>query len=282
MPKKKVDPLKAKERKQKIFVAVGAAVLLLVFAFEAKSLGLIGGKKAATAAPVTAPAGTPTTPNSLTPPGLPGTTPAPTGTTGGGSGLVDTDVPVSTSEGQLVSFDVFETKNPFAPQVHDESTTASAPAADTATADAGGSTAADTAHADVPAPGATVTPPTAAPAGVTPPAGETTTPTTTPTPTTTGPSTTTTTPTTPAQAPRKTVTISINGRSERVAEDGTFPSGAPVFRLVSFGKGAAEIGIVGGSYQTGDQTLTLERGKPVTLMNTSDGKRYKLELVSTP
>lgn len=259
--KKKVDPLKAKQQKQKIFVAIGGVLLLLVFAYEAKTLGLIGGKKApAAAAPVTAPAGTPTAPNSLTPPAIPG---APTATAAPASGdLADTDAPVATSEGQLVSFGVFETKNPFAPQVHaDESGGAAAqpaPASGEVPADAGGSTPADSAHADVPVAG-TVTPSTGSAGGTTPASGTTTTP----------------------AAPRETVTISVNGRSERVAKDGTFPSGAPVFRLVSWTAGTAEVGIVGGSYQSGTQTLTLEKGKPVTLMNTSDGKKYKLVLEST-
>ena len=270
--KKKVDPLKAKQQKQKIFVIAGGVLLLLVFAYEAKTLGLIGGKKPpAEAAAVTAPAGTPTAPNSLTPPALPGEGTATPTAAPASSGLADTDAPIATSEGQLVSFDVFETKNPFSPQVHADSpgggASEPAPASGAVPADAGGSTPADSAHADVPAPGATVTPSTAPAGGTTPPSGTTT--------------TTTTTTATPA-APRETVTISVNGRSERVGKDGTFPSGAPVFRLVSWTSGTAEIGIVGGSYQSGTQTLTLEKGKPVTLMNTSDNKKYKLLLVSTP
>jgi hypothetical protein len=55
-----------------------------------------------------------------------------------------------------------------------------------------------------------------------------------------------------------------------------------VFRLSSWSKGTAQIAIVGGSYATGDATLTLEVGVPVTLENTTDGKRYKLVLLSTP
>jgi hypothetical protein len=260
--KKKVDPLKAKQQKQKIFVIAGGVLLVLVFAYEAKTLGLIGGKKAAAPA-VTAPASTSTAPNSLTPPAIPdaGTAaPASASPSPSSGGLADTDAPVASSEGQLVSFGVFETKNPFAPQVHSDPTggsTTEPPPATGATP-----TPADTPRADVPASGGTVTPPSEPPAGTTPAAGTTTTPTPT--------------------APRETVTISVNGRSERVAKDGTFPSGAPVFRLVSWTSATAEIGIVGGSYQTGGQTLTLERGKAVTLMNTSDGNKYKLVLVATP
>jgi hypothetical protein len=258
--KKKVDPLKAKQQKQKIFVIAGGVLLVLVFAYEAKTLGLLGGKKAPVAAPaVTAPSSTSTAPNSLTPPAIPDAgTAAPASAPSAPSGdLADTDAPVSSSEGQLVSFGVFETKNPFAPQVHSDPVGGSSTEPPPATGAA--PTPADTPRADVPASGGTVTPSTEPPAGTTPATGTTTT----------------------TAAPRETVTISVNGRSERVAKDGTFPSGAPVFRLVSWTSGTAEIGIVGGSYQSGGQTLTLERGKAVTLMNTSDGKKYKLVLVAT-
>jgi hypothetical protein len=78
------------------------------------------------------------------------------------------------------------------------------------------------------------------------------------------------------------VTISVNGVTSRVGVDGTFPTGSPVFRLVSYKSGSAQIGIVGGSYAAGGSALTLEVGHPVTLQNTTDGKQYKLELVKTP
>jgi hypothetical protein len=78
------------------------------------------------------------------------------------------------------------------------------------------------------------------------------------------------------------VVISVNGKDSQVGVDGTFPSGAPVFRLVSYTKTTAKIGIVGGSYTGGAPTLTIQLGRPVTLENTSDGKRYQVELVSTP
>jgi hypothetical protein len=87
--------------------------------------------------------------------------------------------------------------------------------------------------------------------------------------------TTTTTPTQP------TVSLSVNGVVSHVATGGTFPSGAPVFRLASWTKDSAQIAIVGGSYATGSGTLTLHVGEAVTLENQTDGKRYKLELLST-
>ena len=66
-----------------------------------------------------------------------------------------------------------------------------------------------------------------------------------------------------------------------VVTDGTFPSAAPVFRLVGWTKTTAEIGIVGGSYATGAPTLKLKVGEPITLENQTNGKRYTIELLST-
>ena len=40
----------------------------------------------------------------------------------------------------------------------------------------------------------------------------------------------------------------------------------------------AKISIVGGSYASGAPAVTLTENRPVTLMNTADGTRYKLIL----
>jgi hypothetical protein len=61
----------------------------------------------------------------------------------------------------------------------------------------------------------------------------------------------------------------------------SFPTGSPVFTLVSVTRTAAKIGIAGGSYESGAATVTLAKGKSVTLMNTADGTRYVLRLGST-
>ena len=62
---------------------------------------------------------------------------------------------------------------------------------------------------------------------------------------------------------------------------GSFPSSDPVFRLVSVGAKSAKVAIDGGSYASGDPTITLVQGKPVTLVNTADGTRYRVVLVGT-
>jgi hypothetical protein len=73
-------------------------------------------------------------------------------------------------------------------------------------------------------------------------------------------------------------TISVNGVNEKVTVTGTFPKKDPVFRLVSLSENTAKIGIAGGTLTGGSQTVTLTKGEPLTLLNTVDGKRYKLEL----
>ena len=42
----------------------------------------------------------------------------------------------------------------------------------------------------------------------------------------------------------------------------------------------AKVAIAGGSIQGGHQTVTVKKNTPVTLMNTADGTRYVLRLVS--
>jgi hypothetical protein len=72
--------------------------------------------------------------------------------------------------------------------------------------------------------------------------------------------------------------IMVNGSPSSVAVGSSFPASSPVFTLVSLTRSAAKIGIAGGSYENGAATVTLARGKTITLMNTADGTRYVLRL----
>jgi len=83
----------------------------------------------------------------------------------------------------------------------------------------------------------------------------------------------------PAAAPTL-AKITVNGALSDVAVGQTFPASDPVFVLRSLTRTTAKIGIAGGSLATGNQTVTLTKGKKVTLMNTADGTRYELLLVS--
>jgi hypothetical protein len=75
--------------------------------------------------------------------------------------------------------------------------------------------------------------------------------------------------------------ISVNGVKEGVNVTVDFPVATPVFHLVSLTKKTAKISVAGGSLANGAPTLILRRGKPLTLVNTADGTRYRLVLVST-
>jgi hypothetical protein len=72
----------------------------------------------------------------------------------------------------------------------------------------------------------------------------------------------------------------VNGEAGKVAVGATFPASDPVFRLVSLTRTTAKIAIAGGSLSSGDGTVTLTKGKKLTLMNTADGTRYELVLKS--
>jgi hypothetical protein len=75
--------------------------------------------------------------------------------------------------------------------------------------------------------------------------------------------------------------ISVNGVKEGVNVTVDFPVATPVFHLVSLTKKTAKISVAGSSLANGAPTLVLRRGKPLTLVNTADGTRYRLVLVST-
>jgi hypothetical protein len=251
--KKRIDAAKQREKRTKIAAIGGVVLLLAVGAYEIPSMLKVMNKKP--------PANTRYDPGpSLTPGGLPNvaTSAGATATPASNGQLVDTDVPPASGAGQLVSFSVFDTKNPFTPQVSNQLTPADSSTTSPTTANKPG--------ADVPGTTTTAEAPPVVSAVPSSPGSPSATTTTT---------TTTTTPALP------TVSLSVNGVVSHVASGGTFPSGAPVFRLASWTKGSAQIAIVGGSYAAGTGTLTLHVGEPVTLENQTDGKRYKLELLST-
>lgn len=253
-------------RRQKQFIAVGTVVLLAVLGFQLPKL--LGGKGGSATAIVTS-------------------TSATAATTSGGAALVaspsrlpDTDrVVVERDPGQLLSFGLFRSKDPFVQQLTTApATTTPAPPPPTAvpakpkrTVPAGG-----------PIPPAAATTPATAP---TAPAGGATTTTSTSTSTTTattpgstGPATTTTPGAPPL--PPNAVLLSTNGVCEQVAVNGTFPLNEDIFRLVSIAKDRAsvEIGVVGGSYDSGQATATAKLGTKLTLVNTADGTRYVIVL----
>lgn len=89
-----------------------------------------------------------------------------------------------------------------------------------------------------------------------------------------------------AQHPSRTLAatgaarISVNGRVQVVRVGASFPSANPLFRLVGLAHGGVRIGIANGSYSSGAQTVSLTPGRTVTLVDTADGVRYKIRLLS--
>ena len=263
---KKVDPLKAKEAKRKK-LAIGLAIaFVLVLAYQGpKTLKMLKGPQPVAAAEaIETPAGTPTpaTTPAASAPAVPTTNP-----TGAGSqpaALANSDLPVAAGVGQLLSFEQFASKDPFQQQVDpDAPATAetdgndpAAPAPSTPATDpaspAGGS-------------GSTANPPASAGGGGMD-----------------GSAGSSGDPAVPAQAPAASTTISVNGTVETVAVGTPFPADQPTFELISLGADgkSVQIGVAGGSLAGGEATVKLRVGKPLTLQNTADGSRYKLELLT--
>jgi hypothetical protein len=77
------------------------------------------------------------------------------------------------------------------------------------------------------------------------------------------------------------VRISVNGRPQSVRVGASFPSANPVFRLVSVTRGVVKIGIANGTYSSGAQTVALRLNSPLTLVDSTNGVRYKLLLLAS-
>lgn len=235
---KRVDPLKAKQRKQKILAAVLGVLFLGLMAFQVprvlkmmKTPPPPHANDSATVTTAAPPAGTP----SLAAPTLRGEQSG--ATTGSGSSLASAD-PTALA-GQLASFSRFASKDPFSQQLSDDESSS------TGGSSGGGSGSGSGTGSGTP-----------------------------------------TVPQGPSSSPRPgSAVISVNGTLYTVSTNSDFPQPTesdpavvPLFHLVSVTAHSAKISIVGGSYSSGDSTVTLKENKPVTLVNTADGTRYRLVL----
>jgi len=245
---KKIDP-KAKAKKQKIIAGIGGVLLLGLLAFQVprtmKMLHPANANESVSSAPST----TATTTGPIAAPSLSGGNATAASASVGGDGISDPDAVPLPESGQLLAFGRFRTKDPFVQQLR----------LDCASGDCASSSTSSS-----PAAGGTSKPPASKPAtGASAPSftGGTATPS--------------------AATPASTsAVISVNGAAQTVQVGGTFPTPEPAFTLVSLTKQGAKIGIAGGSLQNGKATVTLKKGRALTLMNTADGTRYVLRLVS--
>jgi len=157
MAKKQVDLLKAKQKKQKIVLAVLGVVFLALLAFEAPKVM----KKLHPAPPVRPSAGTSTTPAAsgtptLAAPSLSGAE-QPGGTTPGSTGSLASAPAPTVQDGQLASFSRFASKDPFAQQLSDTKISSSS-SSGSGSSSSGGSAAptVPTVPGNAPAPGSAV------------------------------------------------------------------------------------------------------------------------------
>jgi hypothetical protein len=253
-PKK--DPLKAKQAKQKKIAIGGGVLLLALLAFQVpRTMKLLHPPGNVTTSASTTPAATTPGSTPLAPPSLDGSSASPasagtTGSSGSGSatsadGVVDASSGMAASSGQLISFNRFKSKDPFVQQVSDCTTgdCSSAPAPASAASGSGSGSNSGTTG-------------TSTPSGGSGSGGS-------------------------ALKTVTTASISVNGTVSKITVGKTFPSGDPVFVLVSLQAKAAKISISGGSLEGGAPSVTLSLGKTVKLQNTADGSLYTLELVGT-
>lgn len=235
---------KAKVKKQKIILAVGGVLLLGLLAFQVpKMMAMLNAKPPPDppGAVEMPPNGFPAGAAPLAAPSLAGANGS-TGTTAtASSGIVDSSsLSATPASGQLVSFGRFASKDPFAQQID------TSPGGGTPTSGGSGGSGGTTTPKPVPPVG---------PLGPTPGAA------------------------TPKPLPA-TASISVNGVAETLSVGVDFPVAAPIFHLVALTATSAKIAIVGGSYADGAATITLKKGKTLTLENTSDGSRYVLRLIA--
>ncbi len=249
MPRKRAtDAVTKKASKQKKLVLALSLVLVLALAYAYRTVASLGSSHSvAPARAATTTTTPPTAPDSAAGSGA-ATSSAGGSASTGGSAASSADpakelvaaVKPPADPGQLESFSRFASKDPFAASGPSPSVAPTAPVASSSGGGGSGSTSGGSG---------------ASGGGVAKPS-----------------------PSAPSQA-----VIGVNGVAQNVTVGSDFPvSSDPaenaIFRLVALTRKTARIGVVGGSYASGQATLTLRVNEPVTLVNTADGKQYTLVL----
>ena len=170
--------------------------------------------------------------------------------------LLNTDSPPASDAFHLVAFTRFRAKNPFERSFTAAEASAAGGSAGTAEGTSGATTSGGSASQDEAAPGSASAS-----------SGRDSSP---PSSSSTGDE---------ADEAPNAARISTNRKAETVAVDETFPARDPIFRLVTLKADAARVALTGGSFSTGQATVTLRKGHRVVLVSQPDGTRYTLELV---
>jgi hypothetical protein len=236
----KLQAKAAKARRQKMIAIGGSVLLAVVLAIQVpRTMKMLDGGSTP-----------PPTPSAASQPAA-STDPAaqPVAAQAAPAGkLPDRNALPEPSNGQLASFELFESKDPFAQQVAEEAPSAAAatgvPSSPTGSASGGSTSGGSTPQTSTPE---------RSPASV--PSGR--------------------------KSSSRTVSISVNGSDETVGLSQSFPAADPTFVLVSSDARSAKISVAGGRLADGAQTVTLQLGRKLTLVNTADGARYELLLNST-
>ncbi|HKI92873.1 MAG TPA: hypothetical protein VJ986_11280 [Gaiellaceae bacterium] len=242
MPRKTgADVAKAKAAKQKKLAIALSVVLALAIAYAVHTMQSLGGGTSASPAPAAVTTTTSTTtpaPGAASPAAPSSATPPAAGQPAAAPTRLVNAVKPAAGAGKLQSFSRFETKDPFAAQ---------GPKSAPPTGSSGSGAAS----------GATTTTTTPAKASAAPAA--------------------------PPAPPPGSAVLAVNGVPASVAFGADFPVSSDtslngIFQLVGLTATTAKVAIAGGSYASGQSALTLQVNKPVTLVNTADGKQYTLLL----
>jgi len=261
MPKNNVkEAAAAKAKKQKVILIAAAVLLAALFAFEGTRMMKRGGSSAvpttttSVGAPVseTPPAGA-TTPSGAVAAVVPS----------GKAVAVVSGVPLTrgaemdAATNQLVSFTLFDVKDPFVPQQDATPALTSEQKASDAYYNANGEAPPAGSTGDSSAPQGGSTADTGSSTGSTG-SGEKAAP----------------------APPVIYATINFQDKAQQVKVKDKFPADEPMFVLKSLKKKKAKIAVAGGSFDD-SETFTLKLNKKVTLVNTATGVRYEIELVYT-
>jgi hypothetical protein len=236
----------AKDARMKKIAIGGAVLLVAVLAFEVPKMMHSGGSSTSAAPPATTTtpgaATTPTSTPTATPTSTPPGTAAAAVTPTAASTKLPSDLPPARAKSQLYSFSHFTGKDPFVQQVN------TAPTNSTGTTSGSGKSAKSGSTGSTPASGTQAAAMSQKP--------------------------------TRTLAANGAARISVNGHIQVVRVGASFPSGNPLFRLVSVAGGVARIGLASGSYTSGARTVSLASGRSLTLVDTADGVRYSIRLLS--